>query len=231
MMTYHLSIAMLAAVGVLPAEPRLVSAAGDTGKTVSVLDFGGKGDGTTDDTASVQAAAQAAAGGILVFPRRPAAYKITGTVTVPGNTRIKGDDCKILMALPPDHATGRLFYVTDDDVEVDGLSIDASGANPRATSNRYAIAIVGTANRHLRNVKVRNCSFTNLPWADEKAVTATHAVYNKWADFSTVENCTANAVAGAAVFVSQSSGVRILNNDISDTGWYSIQLQDRVEGA
>ena len=170
MMTYHLSIAMLAAVGVLPAETRLVSAPGDTGKTVSVLDFGAKGDGTTDDTASVQAAAQAAAGGILVFPRRPAAYKITGTVTVPGNTRIKGDDCKILMALPPDHATGRLFYVTDDDVEVDGLSIDASGANPRATSNRYAIAIVGTAGllvRHLPSyAEVANIAvFAASDWA------------------------------------------------------------------
>src|SRR5438132_5687279 len=232
MIPSHFFLAMQAMVlAVLPAANGPVSEPSDMGRVVSVADFGAKGDGATDDTAAVQAAAVAAAGGTLKFPHRPAAYRITGTVTIRGSTRVIGDDSKILMALGPDHPTGRLFYVAGDDVEIGGLWIDASGANPRVTGNRYAIAIVGTAERHLRNVHVRNCKFTNLPWADAKAVIATHALYNKWADLSTVENCIADAVAGAAVFVSQSNGVRIINNDINNPGGYSIQLQDRVEGA
>lgn len=53
---------------------------------VSVKDFGAKGDGTTDDTAAIQAAItyiQTLGGGAVYFPS--ATYKVTGTLTVTGN--------------------------------------------------------------------------------------------------------------------------------------------------
>lgn len=51
--------------------------------TVSVKDFGAKGDGVTDDTAAIVAANAAATGRIVLFPA--GTYKFTGSIT-PGST-------------------------------------------------------------------------------------------------------------------------------------------------
>jgi hypothetical protein len=52
-------------------------------QTVSVMDFGAKGDGTTDDTAAIQAAINSfgTTGGAIYFP--PGTYKVTATLTSP----------------------------------------------------------------------------------------------------------------------------------------------------
>lgn len=56
---------------------------------VSVLEYGAKGDGVTDDTAAINAAAQAAGmGGLVWFPA--GGYVISGTVTVLQNQRWMG---------------------------------------------------------------------------------------------------------------------------------------------
>lgn len=72
------------------------SAGGATGRwkakverSVNVKDFGAKGDGSADDTASIQAAASAAgAGGSIYFPS--GVYKTTSTITL-NNVGIVGD--------------------------------------------------------------------------------------------------------------------------------------------
>ncbi|MEY2643661.1 MAG: hypothetical protein RLZZ611_310 [Cyanobacteriota bacterium] len=50
---------------------------------VSVKDFGAVGDGTTDDSAAIQAAIDAASKGVLYFP--PGNYKITSMITITKN--------------------------------------------------------------------------------------------------------------------------------------------------
>jgi hypothetical protein len=58
----------------------------------NVLDYGAKGDGTTDDTAAIQAAIDACAangGGTVYFP--PGTYKITNTITVKKKVNLVGD--------------------------------------------------------------------------------------------------------------------------------------------
>lgn len=54
----------------------------------NVQDYGAKGDATTDDTAAIQAAASAAAGGTLVFPEPDASYLLGSTVNLPSNIRV-----------------------------------------------------------------------------------------------------------------------------------------------
>ena len=57
--------------------------------TVSVKDFGAVGDGVTDDTAAIQSAVTAAAGGRLYIPAGN--YRVTSTVNVTHPTYIEGD--------------------------------------------------------------------------------------------------------------------------------------------
>lgn len=60
-------------------------------ETVSVVDFGATGDGTTDDTAAIQAALTAvttAGGGSVYFP--PGTYILTQSVVVGSKTRVYG---------------------------------------------------------------------------------------------------------------------------------------------
>jgi len=58
-------------------------------ESVSVKDFGAVGDGVTDDTAAIQAAATSLTnGGILFFP--PGTYKITTAITMQDKTEVHG---------------------------------------------------------------------------------------------------------------------------------------------
>jgi len=57
--------------------------------TVSVLSFGAKGDGVTDDTESIRAAATAAAGKVLLFPP-DLTFKVTDSVVVGSGTTVIG---------------------------------------------------------------------------------------------------------------------------------------------
>jgi hypothetical protein len=56
-------------------------------ESVSVKDFGAKGDGTTDDTTAIQAALTAGAGNKIIFPT--GTYKVTATLTVSTGTSIE----------------------------------------------------------------------------------------------------------------------------------------------
>lgn len=209
---------------------------------VSVKDFGAKGDwnGTTgtDDTAAFQAAFANAGGRGIYIPGTTAAYKVSGTIAVStANTRVFGDGpaSKIFMAFTSSGPTGGiLFDVTASGVEFDSIAIDSTGTvnSPVATINHYAIRFHGTSGTHLTNLRVRNLSFTNLPWNDTLgAVVTTHAVYVQWADNVTVRDTRIDNVAGAAVFFSGVTNGYVLNNKINDTGWYSIQLNDLVSNS
>jgi len=56
-------------------------------ETLSVKDFGAKGDGTTDDTTAIQAALTAGAGNKVYFPT--GTYKVTSTLTISTGTSIE----------------------------------------------------------------------------------------------------------------------------------------------
>jgi len=62
------------------------------GAPVNVVDFGAVGDGTTDDTAALQAAFNA---GIVIDFVPGATYKITDTITKSGNIIVNGNDAII----------------------------------------------------------------------------------------------------------------------------------------
>lgn len=196
---------------------------------VSVKTYGATGDGTTDDTTTIQNAITAANGGTVFFPS--GTYKVTNTINVSvAGTTLRSAGAKIYVAFGASTpASGILFNITASHVTFDGLWFDSTGTSATTTTNKYIVKYTGTSGAHLSNSIVRNCKFTNLPWADNfTLVVATHCVYAGFADLTVVEDCVFDSVGGAAVFTSQLTDLKVMRNRINNTGWYSIQLQALV---
>lgn len=82
------ALAAAAAGAALRAEAAAAAVADATLPHTSVVEHGAKGDGATDDTAAVQAALVAGAGGNVYFA--PGAYRLTANLNVPAGTTITG---------------------------------------------------------------------------------------------------------------------------------------------
>lgn len=128
-------------------------------ETISVKDFGAKGDGTTDDTAAIQAAANAipASGGPLRFSR--GVYVVNTAIAVPSNTLVQGYGATLLAKSSGFAANQALITnknyaattLTDHDIAVHNMTFDygSSGMGGGAHAINFSFA---------RNVSVVNCT-------------------------------------------------------------------------
>lgn len=104
--------------------------------------YGAKGDGTTDDTAAIQAALDSGAGWI-VFPK--GTYVVSSTLTVPGNTRVIFSSPGVLgseggsggAVLKYTGSGPCLLYVECKHVVMDCPTIDLSGAQTGAVGIQW----------------------------------------------------------------------------------------------
>ena len=108
-------------------------------ETVSVTDFGATGNGSTDDTAAIQAALTAAAGGQTVYCP-PGVYKISATLYLPSFITFRGPAADFLNpsggcalkwygsapATPYVHASAMLEAYQLNGTTVDGIAFDGS---------------------------------------------------------------------------------------------------------
>lgn len=96
---------------------------------VSVLEFGARGDGVTDDTAAIQAALNAGAGGSVSFPE--GVYLTSNALSVPANTSLYGTGVgSVIKSLTlvnggPDYGHRQLDIRTVAGVRVSGIKFDA----------------------------------------------------------------------------------------------------------
>ena len=103
--------------------------AGLVPSVVNVKDFGATGDGSTDDTAAVQAAIDAvSSGGEVFFPA--GTYLVSNTLTVGSNVSLRGSSHTTAKIVgDPTPGTGireqNLFYATgESNIKVEGLRFD-----------------------------------------------------------------------------------------------------------
>lgn len=113
-------------------------------ESVSVRDFGAKGDGTTDDTAAINAALVAGAGKTVYFPTGN--YIITNTLTIRSNTRMLGAGSeKTTITLSPSFPagadalvnqtiTGTVNVYYDRHIAVQGITFDGNNNSTRTAS-------------------------------------------------------------------------------------------------
>jgi parallel beta-helix repeat protein len=86
----------------------------------SVMAYGAVGDGVTDDTAAIQAALTAGAGGTVLLP--PATYLLAAEIGVPDNTILSGYGATLKHSAGVGHIMVRLFHPTGS--QVHGVTID-----------------------------------------------------------------------------------------------------------
>jgi hypothetical protein len=123
-----------------PAGGRTVTSAATyllNNAVFNVKDFGAFGDGTTDDTVAIQAAATAAVGGTLWFPKPSSRYKITAAINLSSNCVIKGEGWTEIW-----QATATTTHFTPgNDNEIAHLLLTGTGATSAPFFGRAAIYI------------------------------------------------------------------------------------------
>jgi len=126
-------------------------------ESVSVLDFGAKGDGTTDDTAAINAAALAvsSAGGLVFFP--PGTYKTTAAINLYSKVTYYGAGSASVIACT--NGNINQFYGTGlSECTVRELKISATSVG--------TTAYVGAINfESSTNCYVTNIELVGMAWA------------------------------------------------------------------
>jgi parallel beta-helix repeat protein len=127
---------------------------------VNVKSFGAVGDGVTDDTAAIQAAATAAASGELYLP--PGNYRISGTITLPSTITVRGHGA-VLHQVTNNTPTLRATSATA--VTIEGLELVGVGSGDTAstavsaaygvTARAYGIWFDSCSNVKVRDVRLR----------------------------------------------------------------------------
>ena len=128
---------------------------------ISVKDFGAKGDGTTDDTAAIQAGLDAVSGtGLtLLIPPSSSFYRITATL-YPGSyttiwgygAEIKNSGTSIFNMIWVLGAAGSANYLTD--VNIFGLTVDSNGTTLDSGGS-------GIGGSYCNNLRIRDCTVKN----------------------------------------------------------------------
>lgn len=130
---------------------------------ISAKDFGATGDGSTNDTAALQAAITAAAGGRLYIPE---GTYLTGALTISSALTIEGDGYgKTVLKASSSSGSLNLISSSVGNISIADLTVDLNNtANTIAAgyvasrNGIYVYGLVGTyiSNVHLR-VQVKNC--------------------------------------------------------------------------
>lgn len=130
----------------------------------SVLDYGAKGDGTTDDTTAIQNALTAAGafasssslGGFVYFPS--ASYKITSALNVPNNVTVSGaGPANTIIVATPSAAISAISVTPSGPGFPTNIIIERIGFQSSATSGTAAgISIVSTGSLVSSSIVMRD---------------------------------------------------------------------------
>jgi hypothetical protein len=176
-------------------------------QVVSVTDtaYGAAGNGTTDDTAAFTAAAAAAGpGGILLIPKPPVQYLVSGNIPLPGQLTVIGpgwDTRTPTVKLANSSGAHSVFAsagylgtaaTSDYPVTIRDLAIDVNGAN---NASAHGIILM-TFRGWLDHVYVLNPGLAGLVYSDQNV--AGSAVSNTAVE-NRVTACTVNYATPATI--------------------------------
>lgn len=165
------------------AQP--VSVNSKLAQTISVKDFGAVGDGTTDDTAAIQAALNAGSGKSVMLP--PGTYRTSSVLEIPANILFFAAPGTAIIDVQPTASTATMnngLIFKGSGSTIDGLQIN--GTNEAAfvdgLRDSYASAIIADSQISgvlARNLTIQNCrifkwgSGIELRRADNSSISGT----------------------------------------------------------
>lgn len=135
---------------------------GSSGNSLSVVDCGAVGDGSTDDSASEQSALDVVStGGQVLWPPSPSCYKTLSVLTVTKSVKIVGPGG---LCFSTSNQNG--FFVSSSNVSFDGISLTgpqcATFSGHTGENGIFAAGVFHTnaAPTYITNFSVRNSSLT-----------------------------------------------------------------------
>lgn len=190
-------------------------------RDINVQAFGAVGNGTTDDTAAIQAAINAvgSGGGKVYFPPTAGGYLLNSTaltVSTIGTVLAGGGAENTFLIIGSSFTGAEAVLITAYSCQVQDISIN--GASTTLTSNPIAngIEISGA-----RRAKINRCMFRYLNgWAVE--VAATNASGSSNCVGTQISECYALTCAGGIHFLGNTTQAFSMGCQVSDTQLYSI---------
>lgn len=182
----------------------------DHTRFVTLEQFGARGDGTTDDTASFQAAA--ATGRSVAVPYTVAGYRITGTVTMTSGARFYGTGGDRPRLVMDSASVSRMFDFNG--VSGAGLRDLVLDGNKTITPSSDFMRI-----RDCSDVLITEVDFDNMPGTNAGGV-----VLSGTTTRTTIRRCSFDAPEGTAVYLTGASITRnrIENIDVNDGGGFGV---------
>jgi parallel beta-helix repeat protein len=188
-----------------------------------------KGDGVTNDNASIQSAIDAASlagGGTVLFPYMSTEYMISG-LTVPANVRLWGFGSKLKLI---DGSNADMIRVTGDNVLIEGLELDGNKLNQTTATVRGIAGNSLSDNVTIQNCVIRNTKYDGI-YASDSSVNW-KIVFNKCysngrfgiglgssTNYVLVSgNYVESSISSGINLVGNGVGVTISNNHTKDTG-------------
>jgi polygalacturonase len=139
---------------------------------INVKKYGAVGDGIADDTKSVQAAANAAAGKTLYFPKSSGAYMVAG-IAISSGTTVRGKEAVVKLLALSGSSDLPVFDVKGSNITFDEMRIDGNRQNQKSAYQfcdcllngggrgfRAGIRALGKADS-ISNLKILNSEFSN----------------------------------------------------------------------
>jgi len=149
--------AALASIGgVANGQSADVSFAGSCCNEYNVMDYGAVGDGTTDDTAAVQSAVNAAAaagGGSVCFPYTATGY-LLGDIVLTKPVKIAGKGRGVVLTAKA--GTNKLFTIRSSQIEISGFLIYMHKTASGAVAFYLDTAAIALEHIYLRDLLVWN---------------------------------------------------------------------------
>lgn len=161
---------------------------------VSVKDYGAKGDGTTDDSATINAAIEAADdNGIVYIPA--GTYAVGNAITIPSNRHIVGTPFTTIKRLPNALQNYEVISVNDAElVTIENVIVYGDKMNHQGTSGEWGNCV---AINNSNDITIRNCEMHD-GWGD--------GIYVNAGERIVIENC--------LVWNNRRNGISVICGDV-----------------
>lgn len=185
-----------------------------------VSHYGATGDGTTDDTAAVQAAIDAAEvdGGTVLFPQ--GTYLMSEVLVGGDSVTLAGAAGATLKAVANQASAKSIIRIEANHVRVTGLSFDGNGSN-QVNNAPFGVYVRPRNAASVADISVDHCSFT----ATKRQAIGIQTDLGYAVDDVLVSDNVIDTTLGGGIYgYAGGSGWRISDNLIRDTGGIGIQI-------